>query len=129
RHAQGATCLRADPTLREVGITASPVVSQDSAEASGAVVVSRDATERREVERMKDHFLSVVSHELRTPLTAIRGSLGLISSGALGDLPEEDRALTTTAEESAERLGRMVTAIARAARLAPGSLAAAPATP
>src|SRR5690606_2414904 len=107
--------------LIDVEITASPVVSQDSGEVSGAVVVFRDATERREVERMKDHFLSVVSHELRTPLTAIRGSLGLISSGALGDLPEEVSALTTTAEESAERLGRLVNDIVDVERLASGN--------
>ena len=47
----------------------------------------RDVTERREVDQMKDEFVSVVSHELRTPLTAIRGSLGLIQNGAAGILP------------------------------------------
>ena len=41
----------------------------------GAVVVFRDITERRAVDRMKDEFVSLVSHELRTPLTSIRGSL------------------------------------------------------
>ena len=35
---------------------------------------------------MKSEFVSMVSHELRTPLTAIRGSLGLIAGGALGEL-------------------------------------------
>ena len=53
----------------------------------GAVVVFRDVTERREVDRMKNEFISVVSHELRTPLTSIRGSLGLLAGGALGELP------------------------------------------
>ena len=55
-------------------------------------MVFRDVTQRREVDRMKNEFVSVVSHELRTPLTSIRGSLGLLAGGALGELaPPADR--------------------------------------
>jgi PAS domain S-box-containing protein len=39
----------------------------------GIVVNSRDITERKEVERLKDELVSTVSHELRTPLTSLRG--------------------------------------------------------
>ncbi|MDQ3502864.1 MAG: ATP-binding protein, partial [Actinomycetota bacterium] len=39
----------------------------------GLVLVLRDTTQERAVERMKTEFLSNVSHELRTPLTPIRG--------------------------------------------------------
>ncbi len=35
--------------------------------------VARDNTERKEVERLKNEFISTVSHELRTPLTSLRG--------------------------------------------------------
>ena len=37
---------------------------------------------------MEEEFVSNVTHELRTPLTSIRGSLGLINVGAMGDVPE-----------------------------------------
>jgi PAS domain S-box-containing protein len=40
---------------------------------SGVVLNSRDITERKEVERLKDDLVSTVSHELRTPLTSLRG--------------------------------------------------------
>jgi PAS domain S-box-containing protein len=51
--------------------------------------VTRDITERKEMDRLKSEFVSTVSHELRTPLTSIRGALGLVSSGAFGELPEK----------------------------------------
>ena len=39
----------------------------------GVVAVLNDVTSHKQVERLKDDFVSVVSHELRTPLTAIKG--------------------------------------------------------
>lgn len=39
----------------------------------GVVAVLNDVTSIKQVERLKDDFVSVVSHELRTPLTAIKG--------------------------------------------------------
>jgi two-component system, OmpR family, sensor kinase len=37
------------------------------------VVVARNITQARELERLKDDFIAVVSHELRTPLVPIKG--------------------------------------------------------
>lgn len=39
----------------------------------GVVTVLNDITSHKQVEKLKDEFVSVVSHELRTPLTAIKG--------------------------------------------------------
>ncbi|WP_454803661.1 PAS domain-containing sensor histidine kinase [Mucilaginibacter phyllosphaerae] len=37
------------------------------------LIAIEDITERREIERRKDDFLSIASHELKTPLTTIKG--------------------------------------------------------
>ncbi|NIV33184.1 MAG: hypothetical protein GWN58_28175, partial [Anaerolineae bacterium] len=56
----------------------------------GVLGTMQDITERKQVERIKDEFISTVSHELRTPLTSIRGSLGLVRGLVQGDdLPEK----------------------------------------
>ena len=114
---------RADGSTFPVEISASPLVDEhlDGRRVRGAVVVFRDVTQRREVERMKNEFLSVVSHELRTPLTSIRGSLDLVVSGVLGELAPRARSLLSTAAESTERLTRLINDILDLERIESGS--------
>ena len=76
-------------------------------EIDGKNVVSaivRDITERREVDRLKDEFVSTVSHELRTPLTSIKGALGLIQSGIGGSMSEQMSSMLEIALRNCERL-------------------------
>jgi signal transduction histidine kinase len=49
-----------------------------------------------------------VSHELRTPLTAIRGSLGLIAGGVVGELPTEAAHMIDIARDNSDRLTRLI---------------------
>lgn len=63
-----------------------------------------DITQRKEVEKLKNEFVSTVSHELRTPLTSIRGSLELISTGVAGVIPEKAVRLINIAQKNCERL-------------------------
>lgn len=70
--------------------------------------IVRDITERKEVDLMKDRFVSAVSHELRTPLTAMLGSLGLFAEGVAGELSERGKTLLAIAHTNVERLVRLV---------------------
>ena len=45
---------------------------------SGSVLLLRDETANRELERMKSEFLSMISHELKTPITAMSAFLELL---------------------------------------------------
>lgn len=84
-------------------VTAQPLLNLEKPERS-AIVVIRDITDAEKVEQLKREFVATVSHELRTPLTSIRGSLGLLSAGALGDLPEHVQRLIDIAARNTERL-------------------------
>jgi len=49
--------------------------------------VQRQAVERlREVDQVKDAFVSSVSHELRTPITSILGYIEMLEDGTFGEL-------------------------------------------
>ncbi|PCI12665.1 MAG: hypothetical protein COB71_08415 [Thiotrichales bacterium] len=64
----------------------------------------RDISDRLQVDRMKKEFVSTVSHELRTPLTSIKGSLGLVSGGVLGEIPAEVHSMIDVAINNSDRL-------------------------
>jgi PAS domain S-box-containing protein len=89
---------------------------------SGVVVTFRDITERRAVERMKDEFVSTVSHELRTPLTSIRGALGLLQAGLLGDFGERGQQMLNIALMNTERLVRLINDILDIERISSGAV-------
>jgi len=72
------------------------------------LLVIRDITERKEIEKMKNEFISIVSHELRTPLTSIRGALGLIASSSLGEVPDKIANLVDIAYKNSMRLGNLI---------------------
>jgi len=58
-----------------LSISAAPLhdASQPQSQAIGVVAVLNDITSNKQIEKLKDEFVSVVSHELRTPLTSIKG--------------------------------------------------------
>ena len=113
----GEVFLRADGTPFPVDYSSTPII--EDGEVTGAVVTFIDVSERREIERMKDEFISVVSHELRTPLTSIRGSLGLLASGAL-DSPERSQRMLDIALANSDRLIALVNDILDLERIASG---------
>jgi PAS domain S-box-containing protein len=92
----------------------------------GWQAVARDITGRRELDRMKDEFISVVSHELRTPLASMRGSLGLVASGLTGALDERGQRLVGIALQNTDRLVRLVDDILDTERIAAGKLPVEP---
>lgn len=89
---------------------------------NGVLAFIRDISGRREVDRMKDEFVSTVSHELRTPLTSIAGSLGLIVGGAAGVLPEKAARLVSIAASNSQRLVRLINDVLDMEKLASGKL-------
>ena len=119
-HSEGEVFWRKDGSSFPVEYTSTPIV--EDGRLKGAVVVFKDITERRAVQRAKDEFTSVVSHELRTPLTSIRASLGLLESGVLGPLPEQGQRMVEIAVQNTDRLVRLINDILDIERIGAGEI-------
>jgi PAS domain S-box-containing protein len=83
-------------------------------------VYLQDISERKQIDRMKDEFVSVVSHELRTPLTSIHGSLGMLTSGLIKAESEQGKRLLQIATDSTDRLVRLINDILDIERIESG---------
>ena len=85
-----------------------------------ALHAERDrSAELRELDRMKNAFLSAVSHELRTPLTICRGHLDVLGERAGED---EVREVKQTLVDELDLMGRLVEDLTTLARAGDGML-------
>lgn len=75
---------------------------------SGVVLLLRDVTRLKEVEKLKNEFVMAASHELRTPLTSLGMSVDLLLEHAAACLSENDRELLRAAHEEVHRMQTLV---------------------
>ena len=74
----------------------------------------------RELDRMKDQFVSIVSHELRTPLTSMVGYLELVLEGEAGELTDDQQQFLGIVDRNCARLNELVDEILFVARVDAG---------
>jgi PAS domain S-box-containing protein len=69
----GASTSVEVPYANRVHLVHTLPVNNEDGDIFAGMAMMQDITQRKEVERLKDEFISTVSHELRTPLTSLRG--------------------------------------------------------
>jgi PAS domain S-box-containing protein len=104
-----------------VEITAAPIIGRGPV-VRGAVAIFRDITERKEVDRLKDEFVSLVSHELRTPLTSIKGYVDVLRDGEVGELTAEQDDFLRVVASNTDRLTAIVSDLLDLSRIESGSI-------
>jgi signal transduction histidine kinase len=128
---------RKDGEIRSMAMTITPV-TDDHGNVTGYVSTVDDVTERvrsqealvaaleaersavarlKEVDAVKDAFVSTVSHELRTPITNIVGYVELLQDGAYGDPGPEQTAALQRVEQNSERLLTLIEDLLTLSRL------------
>ncbi|PKM97997.1 MAG: hypothetical protein CVU79_05470 [Elusimicrobia bacterium HGW-Elusimicrobia-3] len=75
------------------------------------LVMIRDMTQAKLLERARNDFISMASHELRGPLTIVQESLALVCDGTTGDISEQQREILKMGLDNTGRLNRLIDAL------------------
>lgn len=75
----------------------------------------------KEVDQMKDEFISMASHELRTPITVIKGYVSMVLEQGQG-LSEQTRSDLSIIGNSADRLAALIEDMLNVSRIEQGRL-------
>lgn len=113
----------AGPGRRTLSFRASPLYDADASFAGG-VVVFRDVTGRREIERFKDEMLSIASHDLKTPATVIKAQAQWLRRRVRSSGPVDadvDEGLSMIADQ-ADRLSKLLNLLLDLSRIEAGRL-------
>ena len=113
------TGQRKDGSTFPIDLSISEILQNDRPLFCGII---RDITERKQMDIMKDEFVSTVNHELRTPLTTIHGALGLLKIKTADGLDDKSHQLLDLAHNSCERLTVLVNDILDLEKIAAGKI-------
>ncbi|MHB1134862.1 MAG: PAS domain S-box protein [Chloroflexota bacterium] len=104
-------------------LSSGSTVTDEQGRVGLAIVVSRDITELRRLEDIRQDFLRAVSHDLRQPLTVIQGQAQLLKSRLeRAGLPARDIGGAEHIIASAKRMAKMIADLLEASRLEAGQM-------
>ncbi len=81
-----------------------------------------DITDRRDIERRKDDFLSIASHELKTPLTTIKGLVQIMQKTIPPEVSEKFRTLLDKTGMYINRLNNLISELLDVSRIQTGNI-------
>lgn len=67
------------------------------------IIISRDISRNKELERRKNEFISIATHELRTPITAVKGYLSMLQKN-MSELSDKQKTYVIRANDAIDRL-------------------------
>ena len=106
-------------------VSASPLSSQHG-EVLGCIVVFRDMTQEREVDRAKTEFVSLASHQLKTPLSAINWYAEMMLDGDAGPLSERQADFMHEIANGNQRMVKLVNSLLNVSRIDMGTFSIVP---
>ena len=108
-----------------VAIIDAPLKNGD--EIVGGIIVFRDITIEKSVDKMKSGFVSIASHQLRTPLTSIRWISEMLLSGDVGNIKKNQKEFIEDIYDSVLKLIELINTLLILSRVEAGNIEIKPA--
>lgn len=86
------------------------------------LIAIEDITDRREIERRKDDFLSIASHELKTPLTTIKGLVQMMQRMVPVEVNDKFRSILDKTSIYIDRLNNLIAELLDVSRIQTGNI-------
>ncbi|MBU0650608.1 HAMP domain-containing protein [bacterium] len=98
------------------------LVKDEKGNSLGVVILLRDVTREKEIDKMKTEFISTVSHELRTPLSIIKEFTSIISEEIPGKLTDDQKKYIDIVKGNTDRLSRLIDDLLDIAKIESGKV-------
>ncbi len=82
--------------------------------------LQRTNSKLKQLDEIKDEFISMASHQLRTPLTSVKGYLSMVLEGDAGKIPPMQRKLLDQSFVSSQRMVYLIADLLNLSRLKTG---------
>jgi len=83
----------------------------------GELVLIRDVTREKAVERSKNEFITIAAHQLRTPVSGLRWVFNILRSGELGKLNKDQKEVVENGDARAAEMVQLVNDFLNVARI------------
>ncbi len=113
-----------DGAIFPVTVTASKVSIKG--EVIGAIIVFRDVTKDKEIDKAKTEFVSLASHQLRTPLSTINWYTEMLLAGDAGKISKNQKKYLDEIYRGNQRMVELVNALLNVSRLELGTFVVEP---
>jgi PAS domain S-box-containing protein len=111
-----------DESTRRILRQSTAVIQNENGQTVGMVNVLTDVTKQRELDEIKNKFVSNITHELRTPIVAMQKALTLLQTASAGPLNETQANFLNIVARNLGMLSRLVEDVLDMAKIDSGKM-------
>lgn len=121
-----STAIVGEEKIAKALRASSAVVQNEAGEIVGIISPPADIAKLKEIERLKEDFISHVTHELRAPLSSIRAALEILEGNVAKNIKPEDARLIKIAIQNSDHLSELINSILDFSKIESGQMTAHP---